>query len=362
MEESPHKCTVCGRSFNQRSNLKTHFLTHTDHKPYECSACGKVFRRNCDLRRHALTHVVGDVPAEVLDVGDDDRGILSGDEDDTVLEVDSPANSPVRPSSPVPEPSITIRSSTPAALHRDDEDDTEYIPSEQVEGDALKDINSPEPPEITHCHHNGGQTHYTMRPSQYYEHAAASLSQHHLMQRHHHLSKSMQHESFIPMLHVRRDLHHKNPISGLPCTTGASAPSTGIPTDVIEPDPNYTQSHLLRKRHLIDIETIPRNFQNTSAVQCAAVHPLNLSGGQIIKHPDVNQKPSISDHQSSNETIQSAVVIHPTCENILVQSKSPQLEQPKKSIQLPGTSSASVAPPLAAPRRTGFSIEDIMRR
>lgn len=30
MEESPHKCPVCARSFNQRSNLKTHLLTHTD--------------------------------------------------------------------------------------------------------------------------------------------------------------------------------------------------------------------------------------------------------------------------------------------------------------------------------------------
>jgi len=66
MEESPHKCPVCSRSFNQRSNLKTHLLTHTDHKPYECGSCGKVFRRNCDLRRHALTHAVGDVPPEVL--------------------------------------------------------------------------------------------------------------------------------------------------------------------------------------------------------------------------------------------------------------------------------------------------------
>lgn len=30
MEESPHKCPVCSRSFNQRSNLKTHLLTHTE--------------------------------------------------------------------------------------------------------------------------------------------------------------------------------------------------------------------------------------------------------------------------------------------------------------------------------------------
>lgn len=73
MEESPHKCPVCSRSFNQRSNLKTHLLTHTDHKPYECGSCGKVFRRNCDLRRHALTHAVGDVPPEAFTESESER-------------------------------------------------------------------------------------------------------------------------------------------------------------------------------------------------------------------------------------------------------------------------------------------------
>jgi odd-skipped len=70
-ESAPHRCPVCARAFNQRSNLKTHLLTHTDHKPYECHSCRKVFRRNCDLRRHALTHVEGALyPEGLLDVDD----------------------------------------------------------------------------------------------------------------------------------------------------------------------------------------------------------------------------------------------------------------------------------------------------
>jgi len=40
LEEAPHKCPVCNRSFNQRANLKTHMQIHTngEHQQQEQSS------------------------------------------------------------------------------------------------------------------------------------------------------------------------------------------------------------------------------------------------------------------------------------------------------------------------------------
>uniref|UniRef100_A0A1B0BC74 C2H2-type domain-containing protein n=1 Tax=Glossina palpalis gambiensis TaxID=67801 RepID=A0A1B0BC74_9MUSC len=204
MEESPHKCPVCSRSFNQRSNLKTHLLTHTDHKPYECNSCGKVFRRNCDLRRHTLTHAVGDGPNEYVDVveEEDEARNLSGDEEDSLLEVDSPPHSPTQDDErdaaeeELIDSEHRITMSERLSLKRkaqfdqellEEDDDTDDELADDIENENDEDISeevslpvrevSDERKEgeisegkvqdqgVTHCHHEGGHQ-YTMRPSQ----------------------------------------------------------------------------------------------------------------------------------------------------------------------------------------------------
>lgn len=367
MEESPHKCPVCSRSFNQRSNLKTHLLTHTDHKPYECSACGKVFRRNCDLRRHALTHAVGDVPSEVLDVGDDER-ILS-DEEDTVLEVDSPIQSPITRSR---SPSLSAVVARPETPEIDNEVREPERPIENAVESDLKGLN--EPPEITHCHHDGGQTHYTMRPhNEYVQHMLPSQ---YSMLRHmsQHMTKSQ--DSFLPMLHVRRDLHHKNPSSS-PIPTGS--------TPLLEPGPSFLSSIPIRKRPIgIDGEPhlmVNRPFANTQSIG----HPLNLSGQQnignkaevpsssiptgaeksrnllpsvppILNH--INQLPSLGLNIPGNSM---GIEIQPQQQQLLLMPPNQVTVEVLKQ-QSPSQQAKQSQPPHPPPRRTGFSIEDIMRR
>lgn len=234
MEESPHKCPVCSRSFNQRSNLKTHLLTHTDHKPYECNSCGKVFRRNCDLRRHALTHAVGDVPTgDVLDVGEEDVGgpgspIEPGYDDDDP-ELSSPEHSPVR----------RARSSSIESIGRERSEERPRAVS-------------PSPVERTHCHHNEPRDRaspYTMRPQQHEKHRMPSSD---LYEKRRYttdeiMEKEMrysdmpeQHQIRHPQLQIRRDLHQVVPPDPAKINQMSSPP--------IDPGPTGMYLSTFRKR------------------------------------------------------------------------------------------------------------------
>lgn len=262
MEESPHKCPVCSRSFNQRSNLKTHLLTHTDHKPYNCNSCGKVFRRNCDLRRHALTHAVGDVPpGDVLDVGEEDIGRpgspIEPGYDDEDAEISSPDHSPVR----------RARSSSIESIGREQ---SEERPPRRM---------SPSPVERTHCHHNEPRDRaspYTMRPQQSDKHRMSSADPYErrrytsdeIIEKEMRYAEMPEHQIRHPQLQIRRDLHQVAPPDPSKIGQMSSPP--------IDPGPSSIYLTPFRKRsHPPDIG---ENVRTCAAVyRSRSPEPTNLS-------------------------------------------------------------------------------------
>ncbi|XP_037742619.1 zinc finger protein 3 isoform X4 [Chelonia mydas] len=64
----PYKCSECGKSFNQRSNLIKHWRIHTGNRPFKCHDCGKSFTDSSNLTQHQRTHV-GERPYRCSECG-----------------------------------------------------------------------------------------------------------------------------------------------------------------------------------------------------------------------------------------------------------------------------------------------------
>lgn len=51
----PFACPVCPKAFTKKHHLKTHINYHTGHKPYTCphANCGQTFTQSSNMRTHA---------------------------------------------------------------------------------------------------------------------------------------------------------------------------------------------------------------------------------------------------------------------------------------------------------------------
>lgn len=53
---SAYLCSECGKSFNNRSNLRQHLIRHSGQKPYSCNQCPSRFSCRAGLRSHLSCH------------------------------------------------------------------------------------------------------------------------------------------------------------------------------------------------------------------------------------------------------------------------------------------------------------------
>lgn len=56
LQEKPHKCTMCSKSFPTPGDLKSHTYVHTGTWPFKCHICHRGFSKQTNLKNHLLLH------------------------------------------------------------------------------------------------------------------------------------------------------------------------------------------------------------------------------------------------------------------------------------------------------------------
>lgn len=225
--------------------------------------------------------------------------------------------------------------------------------------------------EVTHCHHEGLiGPHYTMRP--YYDYysplslaAVAAAHNNSKMSSSPGSQSSIKSssassgsavsaakpENFVPMLHVRRDLHHKSPmISGHSSATVTSSAAVTM-SDV--PGPSFLGSIPIRKRPM-GPNGEPQILIPSPTTAAAPSTPGSSSSSTSphFHSPMHHHLATSSGHHPFN--------VHHSPSSSSCSPSSQSSSKVNKGKEESGQGGKPQQAPV--PKKTGFSIEDIMRR
>ena len=78
LQEKPHKCSLCAKSFPTPGDLKAHMYVHTGTWPYRCTICTRGFSKQTNLKNHLQLHETGGLETELVP----EDGVEEGDEEE----------------------------------------------------------------------------------------------------------------------------------------------------------------------------------------------------------------------------------------------------------------------------------------
>jgi hypothetical protein len=90
LQEKPHKCSLCSKSFPTPGDLKAHMYVHTGTWPYRCTICSRGFSKQTNLKNHLHLHESGALEAEEEAVQED---LEEEEEDEEVAKTTSEEDS-----------------------------------------------------------------------------------------------------------------------------------------------------------------------------------------------------------------------------------------------------------------------------